>query len=927
MTKERAPVSPLQGSNTPYLEDMLATFRENPNAVSAEWRSFLTAAEAGEELNLPKRPSIGTVASAGVASANSSGHSAQNSVARLINAYRSYGHKWAHINPLHEKPALGADLSLETFGLSKENLEETFATDGMLISRPTATLQEILDVLQQTYTRSIGAQFRNLPTRDERVWLFNQMEACLNQPAYSAEKKVEIYQGLYQADAFEKFIHTKYVGMKRFSVEGGDALVPMLQRMVNMAGEQEVKDIVIGMAHRGRLNTLANVMGKPLEHIFASFEDSLKMKDSASSSGDVKYHAGRSYDITTQSGHILHISLLANPSHLEAVNPVVEGSVKAKQKRYGKGGEKKVIPLVIHGDAALAGQGIVPETLNLSQLDGFNTGGTIHVVINNRLGYTAEPHETFSGEYCTDIARMLQIPIFHVNGDDAEACVHTMEMAMKWRETFGRDVMIDLVCYRKYGHNEGDDPTFTQPEVYAKIKAHPSPAKVYKSRLAAETEISANTLKEVEEEYNQRLKTAYDKVHGKGITAEPDIFGGEWRGMKHKDAAPVQTNISKQTLMAISRAVSTYPTGFTPHPKVHKFMQQRSNMLAGKEPLNWGAAEVAAYASLLAEGYSVRLTGQDVQRGTFAHRHGTLVDNNTGWRTIPISTLARAKGGAEPEIEIYNSALSELAVVGFEYGYSLAAPKTLTVWEAQFGDFANGAQIIFDQFLSSSEHKWDRYSGLTLLLPHGLEGAGPEHSSCRLERFLQLCAQDNMVVCNATTPAQMFHLLRRQMLRKFRKPLIVATPKSLLRHPSATSTADQLTNGGFQEVIDDMAVKAANVKRVAICSGKIYYELLAYREENKNKNVALIRLEQLYPLAEKEIKVVLGAYKNAEICWVQEEPRNMGAWTFMLDNLSSLLEKPLKYIGRAAYASPAVGSPKRHKEEQQKIIAEVFAIK
>jgi 2-oxoglutarate dehydrogenase E1 component len=907
----------LWGTNVPYIEDLYEQYKQDPAQLDARWRDYFERLEGGAEPMYPRPAGSPFVTTS---SADATTAEMQNRVTMLIYAFRNHGHKWAHINPLEGKPELGVDLSLASFGIDESMLEQTFATDGVL-PQETATLKEILAALTQTYTRTIGVQYGDLPTRAERLWLRRWMEQIHNTPTYGKEQKKRIYQGLFQADSFEKFLHTKYVGMKRFSVEGGDSLIPMLQTMIDSAGRAGVGDMVLGMAHRGRLNVLANIMDKPLTEIFAQFEDALEV-DYDAGTGDVKYHFGHSHDVETKDGHKMHLSLLSNPSHLEAVNPLVLGSARAKQQRYEEQGASKVLPLIIHGDAAIAGQGVVPESLNLAQLDGYYVGGTIHVVINNRIGYTAEPHEAFSGEYCTDVARMLQVPIFHVNADDPEACCLAMEMAVAWRQQFGRDVVIDLVCYRRYGHNEGDDPTFTQPVEYAKIKAQKPPVVPYKEKIIADKSVPESELSAVEQAYTDKLNAAFKTVRESGAKMKPDVFGGAWAGLSNKQSEEPKTAISKKQLSAIAKAMSTYPEGFTPHRKIAKFLGERTEMLNGDKPINWGAAENAAYASLLAEGYSIRMSGQDVQRGTFAHRHAMIVDSENGTRCMPYTSLAKDNA----KFEIYNSSLSELAVVGFEYGHSQAAPKTLTLWEAQFGDFANGAQIMIDQFISSSETKWWRYSGFVMLLPHGYEGQGPEHSSARLERYLQLCADDNMVIANATTPAQMFHLLRRQQLRKIRKPLVVMTPKSLLRLPEASSNVDDLTSGNFQEVIDDASVNAKDVKRIVMCSGKLYYELLKERTERKQKDVAIVRLEQLYPLKMDQINQILAKYAKADMVWAQEEPRNQGAWTFILDNLAIQIDRNIKYVGRAASATTAVGSPKRHKTEQAAIVDEALSV-
>ena len=836
----------------------------------------------------------------------------------MIQAYRYHGHRYAQMNPLKKAEVdQGEEINLAQFGLDDSNLDDIFATAGVL-SQSHAKLSEILKALKRTYTNTVAIQLGEIASLEERRWLREIMEACQNHPDFTEKEKQRIYNALYKANAFEKYLHNKFTGMKRFSIEGGDALIPMLETLIHLAGKNQMSDIVLGMAHRGRLNVLVNIMGKPLAEIFAAFMEKAKSADE-SSSGDVKYHHGKSCDIVTDSGNTVHMSLLSNPSHLEAVNPVVTGSTRAKQQRH-EDGQDKVLPLLIHGDSAFAGQGVVPETLNLANLEGYTVGGTVHVVINNQVGFTANPEDTFSGEYCTDIARMLQCPIFHVNGDDPEACVHVMELAFEYRHIFKKDVVIDLVCYRRHGHNEGDDPAFTQPVMYKGIKQHKVPCDLYKQRLLNEKKVTDKNIASLEDAYNQQLQAAFAEAE-KGLVIEPDIFKAAWSGFSKKSESEPDTKVSPQVLSQISDVITAYPKGFTPNKKVAKVIDQRCDMLEGKQPLNWGAGEAAAYGSLLKEGYDIRLSGQDVKRGTFSHRHIGMVDGETGQTVFPIADMAK-KGTS---LEVHNSCLSELAVLGFEFGHTLASPNTLTIWEAQFGDFANGAQIMMDQFISSTEIKWHRYSGLVMQLPHGSEGQGPEHSSARLERFLQLCGDDNMSVCMPSTPAQMCHVLRRQMLRKFRKPLVIMTPKSLLRHPQAVSDITEITDGSFQTVIDDASVQAKDIKRIVLCSGKIYYDLMAGREEANRKDVAIIRLEELHPLPTKELAKVLKKYKTDEICWVQEEPRNQGAWTFLLDNLWAKLGIPApRYIGRAASASPAVGSAKRHAEEQARIVEEAL---
>lgn len=921
--------SNLYASNSPYMEEQFSKFQQDPNAVSLEWRTFFESISAGYDMVSKSKGSgatpvakTTTVTAEVPAVASTTASSAQNRVTRLIQAYRDHGHYNAHVNPLSDEAKIRKDLSLENFGLDDSMLNQTFDTDGLL-PKETATLEEIFNALKATYTSSIGVQYQNLPSHEERAWLKRRMEEIQNKPNYDATTKKRILKGLMCADKFENFLHTKYVGKKRFSGEGGDAIIPMLDTMIDMCGDHGIHDIVVGMAHRARLNVMVNIFQKPFEEIFASFDETLVLEDAIASS-DVKYHMGKSYDVKTRSGHNLHMSLLNNPSHLEAVNPVVAGSVRAKQHRHGKDGFSKVIPVVIHGDSAFAGQGVVPETLNLANLEGYTNKGTMHIIINNQIGFTAFPEDTFSGEYCTDVARMLQVPIFHVNGDDAEACNHVMELAMEYRNTFKKDVFIDLVCYRKYGHNEGDDPSFTAPVMYKKIKGHQSPYQIYKQQLLNVGAISEDEVSAMEGEYQTTLKDAFEKSREEETKVKPDMFGGAWENFSKDNDQVVETAISTEKATEIANAYVTYPEGFTPNRKVHKVMEKRQAMLNGNEKLDWGAAEVTAYASLLSEGYDVRLSGQDVRRGTFSHRHIALWDSENGQAFMPVSKFESRENG----LQVYNSCLSELAVLGFEFGYSLAAPKTLTVWEAQFGDFSNGAQIMIDQFISSSEQKWNRMSGLVMLLPHGFEGQGPEHSSARPERYLQLCAENNMTVCNATTPAQIFHMLRRQALRKTRRPMIVFTPKSLLRHPMATSSLDSLTSGRFQNVIDDVDATAANVKKVMLCTGKVYYDLLGEKIAKDRDDVAIVRVEQLYPAPVAEVKDILAKYTNLEeVIWVQEEPRNQGFWTFIRENLGDELDQNVTCVSRPSSASPAVGSNKRHNLEQQQLVKKAFETK
>jgi 2-oxoglutarate dehydrogenase E1 component len=902
--------SSLYGTNSPYLEDLYHQYQQDPASVPDNWRAFFGSLSDAGGTTVRTTDGLSTAPMT----------DKQSRVAQLIQAFRNYGHKRAHLNPLGPKPELDDDLKPIAFGLTVDDMRQTFATDGVL-PQSHATLAEIFEALKTTYCGTIGVQYYDLPNRAERLWLQQRMESVHNRPKHDKQVRERILKGLMVAEKFEQFLHKKFVGAKRFSVEGGESLIPMLDVMIDAAGEAGVTDIVMGMAHRGRLNVLANILDKPYAAIFSEFAGTVKAQPGDASMGDVKYHMGKSFDITTSKGYKLHVALLPNPSHLEAVNPVVMGNARARQHLKGDAERTKVMPVLIHGDAAFIGQGVVAESLIISTVEGYNTGGTVHIVINNQVGFTANPSDGFGTEYCTDFARMLQVPIFHVNGDDADACAHVMQLAMEYRRKFKRDAIVDLVCYRRYGHNEGDDPTFTQPVMYAKIAAHDTTYTQYCNRVVTDGTFTDAAIAKLEGAFTDRLNKDYDTASKDGFKATKDMFGGVWQGLSQDKAGVVKTAVTRKDVEAAAKAFITWPKDFTPNPKVAKIIEKRAEAVLS-DSMDWGSAEMTAYATLLAEGFSVRLSGQDVKRGTFSHRHAVMFDLKTGTQILPVAAMA-AKGAT---IELHNSPLSEEAVLGFEFGYAMADPKTLTIWEAQFGDFSNGAQIIIDQFIASSEAKWDRMSGLVMLLPHGFEGQGPEHSSARLERYLQLCADGSMTVANYTTPAQIFHALRRQMHAKVRRPLVIMSPKSLLRHPKAVSSLDDLTKGAYQTVIDDATATAAKVERVVLCSGKVYYDLLARKDEDKNAaKIALVRVEQLHPLDGEALTKVLKAYAKAkDVVWVQEEPRNQGAWTYMLDNLPDLIGKPVRYVGRPASASPAVGSPKRHAAEQETLITEAF---
>ncbi len=902
----------LYGTNSLYLEDLYEQYTADSESVPSHWRDFFAGLADGAAITQP------SVTNDGLATAPST--EKQSCVSQMINAFRTHGHRRAHTNPLKPAPDLDDDLKPISFGLTADDLQHEFATEGVL-KEPYAPLSDIFEAIRSTYCRTVGVQFTDIP-RAERLWLQQKMENSFNHPKFSDKEKKRMLEGLMVAENFEQFLHKKFVGVKRFSLEGGESLIPMLDVMIDAAGEAGVTDIVMGMAHRGRLNVLVNILNKPLEQMFSEFAGTLQVENDMLS-GDVKYHKGKAFDITTNKGYDLHISLLSNPSHLEAVSPVVEGSVRARQRRKGDKERSRIMPLLIHGDTAFIGQGVVAETLNLGTVDGYTTGGTVHVVINNQIGYTANPNEGFGTEYCTDFARMIQVPIFHVNGDDPEACCHVMKLAMAYRRKFKRDVVIDMVCYRKYGHNEGDDPSFTQPELYENIRNHKSAYIDYKEHLANEASVSADAADNMQKEYTEKMQKALDTAMKGDVHADREMFNGVWEKFNLDDSFEPETKVSKKALEKVANSLISWADGFTPHPKIAKAMEKRSaNIINGE--MDWGAAEIAAYGTLLADGIRIRISGQDARRGTFSHRHGVLIDYKTSKPFVPLQQVATG----DATLAIHNSTLSEFAVMGFEFGYAMSSPNALTVWEAQFGDFANGAQIIIDQFLSSSETKWDRMSGLVLLLPHGYEGQGSEHSSARLERFLQLCAEDNMTVCNPTTPAQIFHLLRRQVLRKVRRPLVVMSPKSLLRHPKAVSHTKELLSGSFAKVIDDATVNAKTARRVVMCSGKIYYDLLAMREKigKKAEDVALVRLEQLYPLPLEEINTTLSKYsKKIEVIWAQEEPRNQGSWWFLLDALIPEIKHEVKLISRPNMAAPAVGKTARHIKEQEELCKEAFA--
>lgn len=931
----------LKSVNAEYIDEIYTRYLANPDSVEESWRSFFEGVEFGAENY--GRPSVatGTGATAGsapgLASLSIEQLEGEGKVAKLIQAYRESGVNIADLNPLDPPAASHAFLELARFGLTENDLEKSFNA-GKLLCLGTAKLRDIVAVLKETYCSTIGVEFIHIHNAEERDWIQSRMEMSRNKTALDVDTRKMIFKRLADSETFERFLHTRYVAQKRFSVEGGESIIPMIDCMIETASELGGQEVVMGMAHRGRLNVLTNIFGKKAEYIFTEFEGNYP-SDYSHGEGDVKYHKGYSTEVTTHSGKTVHISLANNPSHLEFVGAIIEGVARAKQQRRNDFDRTQVMPIVIHGDAALAGQGVCYEVLNLSELDGYATGGTLHIVINNQVGFTTSTHDARSTRFSTDLAMMLETPIFHVNGDDPEAVWHVARLATEYRQKFHKDVFIDLICYRKYGHNEGDEPTFTQPVMYAKIKLHPSTREIYGKRLAAAGVQTEADSQAVIDGIFAKLTEAQTKTRAEKPLPYVSVFGGEWKGFKvptEEDLfKPVATAVDAEILHALSKKLNTVPTGFHLHPKLGRFLDARLKAVTEGKGLDWGNAESLAYASLVQEGHPVRLSGQDAERGTFTHRHSVLNDYENGTKLCLFNHLS----SDQAPFMVHNSHLSETGVLGFEHGYSLADPRALVIWEAQFGDFSNGAQVIIDQFIASSESKWQRMSGLTLLLPHGYEGQGPEHSSARLERFLQLSGRNNIVVANLTTPAQIFHALRRQVKWQFRKPLVIMSPKSLLRNAHAVSTIDDLANGAFQEVIDDFSIPQGpevktieSVKHVLLSTGKVYYDLLAKRTELKRDDVALVRLEQIHPFPTWKLSQILSRYPNADFTWVQEEPRNMGAWGFIhgmwsggLSDFANLVgNRAIRYVGRDIGASPAVGSMKLHEIELKAFVEKAF---
>ena len=847
-------------------------------------------------------------------------------VVAIVRAYRHRGHYLADLDPLGNNRTVYSHLELSQFGITEEDLDKGVGF-GTFRGETDGSLRDLIDKLKATYCGTLGVDTMGTADTEQERWLEERIEPTLNTPAFTHPQKRRILWQLIETEEFERFLHTRYIGQKRFSIEGADSLLALLDTLVVKGSDVGVEEMAIGMAHRGRLNVLAHILHKPYEVILSEFEGAAR-SDDKEDEGDVKYHQGYSYDFVTREGRRMHLSLAPNPSHLELVNPVIEGIARAKQDYLHDRERARVVPVQIHGEAAFTGQGIVAETLNLSQIQGYWNGGTIHIIVNNQLGYTATPEETRFTAYPTDVARQIQAPIFHVNADDPEQVVRSAQLAMGFRHEFKRDVIIDLVCYRRFGHNEADDPTVTQPLMYQQIAELPTASTIYARRLVDNGEIAEEEVEEMRTEVRETLDRAQEKAHHLRIKPRINTFGGVWQGITWAgDDWDAETSVGRRTLKRIADRAAEVPDGFSAHRTVQRIMKARVEMVEGAQPVDWGCAEMLAFGSLLMERIPVRLAGQDSQRGTFAHRHAVWHDVVTGEKHVPLANLSADQGA----FRVLNTMLSELAVLGFEYGMSSADPRRLIIWEAQFGDFANGAQMVIDQYVASAEAKWHRMSGIVLLLPHGYEGQGPEHSSARLERYLQLCAKGNLQVCYPSTPSQLFHVLRRQMHRSFRKPLILMTPKSLLRHKACISDIGQFAKGTFRTAIDDDgAADPAGVRRVLLCTGKLYYELVAGRESKETDGVAVVRVEQLYPFPDAEVAAIIARYPQAEeVYWVQEEAANMGAWYFVQPLIDELLPEgqQVHYVGRDEAASPAVGDHLQHQGEQREIVEQALDLR
>ena len=907
----------LNAAHTAYFAQLYDQYLQNPDSVEPSWRAFFQGYDFGSE-----NYGFGGETNEDVSSTQIPKQVQKEfQVVKLIDGYRNRGHLFTRTNPVRERRKYEPTLAIETFGLSNNDLDTVFSA-GEILGIGSATLRVIISHLEKIYCNSIGVEYMYIREPREIEWIQNKLNINDNQPNFSVDQKKHILNKLNQAVSFETFLHTKYVGQKRFSLEGGESLIPALDTVIEKAADYGVKEFVMGMAHRGRLNTLINIFGKSAKDVFSEFDG--KDYEQEIFDGDVKYHMGWTSNRKTDSGKAINLSIAPNPSHLETVGAVVEGIARAKQDK-NNGNASEVLPIVVHGDAAIAGQGLVYEIVQMAQLDGYKTNGTIHIVVNNQIGFTTNYLDSRSSTYCTDVGKVTLSPVLHVNADDAEAVVHAMLFALDFRMEFKRDVFIDLLGYRKYGHNEGDEPKFTQPLLYKAIAKHSNPRDIYAERLIAEQIIDDNYTVEIEKAYKKSLEEQLEDSRKEDKTVISPFMESVWQNFKTADenemVKAIKTGYPKTKLSRLTDVISTLPEDKKFIRKIQRLLQSRKTMF-DEDRLDWAMAEHLAYGSLLEEGFNVRISGQDVERGTFSHRHAVVKVEDSEEEVILLNNFSDTQG----EFSIYNSLLSEYGVVGFDYGYAMASPNTLTIWEAQFGDFSNGAQIMLDQYISSAEDKWKLQNGLVMLLPHGYEGQGAEHSSGRMERYLQLCAKDNMFVADCSTPANMFHLLRKQMKASYRKPLIVFTPKSLLRHPKVVSTVDEFVKGSFQMVIDDAEAKASSIKTLVFVTGKFYYDLLEERENLKRDNVALVRIEQLFPLPAKEIRDILNKYKKAtDVVWAQEEPKNMGAYSHLLMHLEEA--RTFRPVTRRAYGAPAAGSATRSKKRHQEVIDYVFDIK
>ncbi|BFM08043.1 2-oxoglutarate dehydrogenase E1 component [Halioxenophilus aromaticivorans] len=931
--------SHISGGNAAYVEDLYDTYLHDPNAVDEAWRNYfdqLPRVQGVVDADTPHsiiraqfaelaKERARSHAPLGSGSVNMEHERKQIKVVQLINAYRSRGHKKAKTDPLNLQQAKSVpDLDLHYHGLTKADLDTVFQTGELMIGVEEAPLRSIIDALEDTYCDSIGSEITHINDAAERQWLLQRLESVRANPRYNKDVKMRLLDRLTAAEGLERHLDSKYPGTKRFGLEGGESFIPLLDSLIKRAGSFGTKEIVLGMAHRGRLNTLVNILGKNATDLFDEFEG----KKLVDTSGDVKYHQGFSSNVMTQGGEV-HLAMAFNPSHLEIVSPVVEGSVRARQDRRNDPTGNLVVPISVHGDAAFAGQGVVFETFQMSQTRAYKTGGTVHIVINNQVGFTTSREEDArSTDYCTDVAKFVEAPVFHVNGDDPEAVIFVAQLAMDYRYEFKKDVVIDLVCYRRRGHNETDEPSSTQPLMYKKIRSQKTTRTLYAEALVAQGVVSEADATEMSNEYRARLDRGESVADG--LVSEPDssMFVDWSPFLGHDWVAEGDTGVDLARLRELANKLCAIPDGVQIQRQVAKIYEDRKKMAAGSLALNWGMAELLAYATILDSGNQVRMTGQDIGRGTFSHRHAVVHNQKDGESYTPLANLAEG----QPAFDIYDSYLSEEAVLAFEYGYATTQPYGLVIWEAQFGDFANGAQVVIDQFITSGEHKWGRLCGLTMLLPHGYEGQGPEHSSARLERFVQLCAEHNIQICIPTTPAQVFHMLRRQVVRPMRRPLVVMSPKWILRHPRATSTLEELSQGKFLNVIGDDSVDASKAKRVVMCSGKVYYHLLEAREEQNIEDVALVRVEQLYPFPEEEALAEISRYENLQdIVWCQEEPMNQGAWFGIRHRIDRVLVKltkqvPMKFAGRESSAAPAAGYMSLHLEEQNRFVNKALTL-